>query len=325
MRRTVFVSSTFEDLKNYRSKAWDTLQEYDVNIRGMEKFGARTEKPLETSLAEVEQSDIYVGIIAYRLGTIDKKTRKSITQLEYEKAYELYKLGKKNREILIYFIDERNAKISPSFIDFGEKHEKLQAFKSILKENHTIATFVDEDHLAERLKIDFHRLLTKKESEKEEKVNEYGNSEDKIHKFILLPKVYSGKEIRLKLKFNKEPFPASKSVCNAFNLIYGATIGYSIEFIIPKIKEKFTEYAFITEELVDNLFKIEDRNDVEVYAKLLFSETNIAEYKANFVGETRYYISDAISNIGYLSSDFGKTTISAEGSMILLITKIVEN
>jgi len=164
MKRTVFLSSPFEDLRNHRRKVWKTLEKYDVNIRGMEKFGARTEKPLETSLAEVEQSDVYVGIIAYRLGTINKKTGKSITQLEYEKAYELYRLDSKRMEILIYFINERNSRISPSFIDFGEKHEKLEAFKSILKESHTITTFVDEDDLAEKLKIDFDQLFTKKES-----------------------------------------------------------------------------------------------------------------------------------------------------------------
>lgn len=323
MRRTVFISSTFKDLKKHRGKAWDTLQEYDVNIRGMERFGARSEKPLQTSLAEVEQSDIYVGLIAYRLGAIDNKTGKSITQLEYERTHELYERNKKDREILVYLIDP-DALIPVSCVDFGDKHEKLEAFKSVLKENHTIGKFTDENDLAEKLRVDFDRLLTKKEAQKQKKTNEYRNSKDKIRRFMLLPATCSGKEIKLRLKFDGKPFPASKSLCNAFNLTYGATIGYSIKFIMPKIKEKFTEYAFIAEELVDNLLKMEDKNDVELYAKLAFSETRVEEYRANFLEKT-FFDSHLLAVSKLSLEDFGKRTISPEGSMILLVTKIVKN
>lgn len=86
MRKTVFISSTYEDLKQHRAKIWDVLNKFDVNIRGMEQFGARKETPLNTCISEVEQSDIYIGIIAMRLGSIELNTEKSYTQLEYEKA-----------------------------------------------------------------------------------------------------------------------------------------------------------------------------------------------------------------------------------------------
>lgn len=135
MRKTVFISSTYEDLKEHRAKTWDILNNFDVNIRGMEEFGTRKETPLQTCLSEVEQSDIYIGIIAMRLGSIEPSTEKSYTQLEYEKAPELKK------DILIYIFDKNNGSIKTNFIDFGEKHEKLLAFKSILKERHTIDTF----------------------------------------------------------------------------------------------------------------------------------------------------------------------------------------
>ena len=60
---TVFVSSTFEDLKSHRRAVWSALEQFEVNVRGMEAFGARPDAPIDTCLAEVEQSDIYVGII----------------------------------------------------------------------------------------------------------------------------------------------------------------------------------------------------------------------------------------------------------------------
>ena len=50
MKKTVFISSTFEDLAEHRRAIWDLLEEFDVRIRGMEKFGARKESPLETSV-----------------------------------------------------------------------------------------------------------------------------------------------------------------------------------------------------------------------------------------------------------------------------------
>lgn len=135
MKKTVFISSTFEDLKNHRRKIWDLLEKYDVAVRGMERFGARKESPLTTCLSEVEQCDIFVGIIAFRLGSVDEGSGKSFTQREYERAYEL------NRDILIYMMDEKDSKISLHHVDFDENREKLLAFKSILKERHTVDFF----------------------------------------------------------------------------------------------------------------------------------------------------------------------------------------
>src|SRR5450830_245397 len=152
MKRTVFISSTFVDLKEHRKKMWEILTTYEVNIRGMERFGARKEAPLQTCLVEVEQSDIFVGVISYRLGTVDSLSLKSFVQLEYEKALEL------DKEILIYLIDDINGKVSPTYVDFGENHDKLESFKSILKERHTIDTFIDETDLGEKLKRKFDEL-----------------------------------------------------------------------------------------------------------------------------------------------------------------------
>lgn len=326
MKKTVFVSSTFEDLKRHRSKVWDTLEEYDVNVRGMERFGARTAKPLETCLAEVELSDVYVGIVAFRLGTVDKESGKSFTQLEYERAYRLYQSDeKKGMEVLIYFADENSPGIPPSCVDGGKKREKLEVFKSILRDNHTVATFTDEDHLVETLKLDFGALLTRKQPERKAKANEYKDSENKIQNFMLLPVVYSGKEIRLKLKLDGEPFSASKQVCSAFNLTYGATIFYRTELILPKIERKFAEYVFVTENLTDTVLKIQNKNNVEVRAKLAFSETTIESFRARFITETVHYWSPLSVAMDPLSLPYDRpkaVTTPAEGSMILLITKV---
>ncbi len=63
MNRSVFVSSTYEDLKEHRKAVWDLPGSYDVQMRGMERFGDRTNDALSTCLTECEQSDVYVGIV----------------------------------------------------------------------------------------------------------------------------------------------------------------------------------------------------------------------------------------------------------------------
>jgi hypothetical protein len=51
----------------------------DAAFPGMEYFGSRSGSPTDASLAEVDQSDIYVGIFAYRYGS-------GITEAEYRRA-----------------------------------------------------------------------------------------------------------------------------------------------------------------------------------------------------------------------------------------------
>lgn len=310
MKKTVFISSTFEDLKLHRAKVWEVLEEFDVNIRGMEQFGARKDEPLSTCLAEVEQSDIYVGIIALKLGSIDKKSGKSITQLEYEKAVDL------GKDILIYLIDEKNTRVSPSLIDFGEKHNRLVAFKSILKENHTVDSFVDESDLAEKLKRRFGDALSKKKPT-DEKENEYENSEDILNKFCLMPMKFSGREIKIEVRLMGDPFPVSKSICKIFGFEYGKTIGIHIDIIKPKLKEKYLENLFIDYRLVDEFLKFSYKDKVEILAKVLFSDSPINTVSASFL--TRTY-----STLDYDPMEEFTTTIPAEGTMILVLTKVLD-
>src|SRR6266404_1281437 len=145
MNKTVFISSTYDDLKEYRRAVWELLEKFDVNVRGMEQFGARKEAPLATCLAEVEQSDVYLGVIAFRLGSIDSQTGRSFTQIEYERAHEL------GKEVLIYLVDEQNALFAVRYIDQYEKKKKLEAFKGLLRERHTTESFTTVEDLKEKL------------------------------------------------------------------------------------------------------------------------------------------------------------------------------
>lgn len=303
-KRTVFISSTFEDLTAERRKIWELLASYDVNVRGMERFGARKASALETCIAEVEQSDIYIGIISFRLGSIEPNTGKSYTQLEYEKALET------NKDIWFYIRDDKNSKISPQFIDYGEKHEKLQSFKSIIKERHTVDPFTDEIDLEEKLRRKFDEVLKRKLAE--EATDEYEKSKRIIDRFLLVPKVYSGREILLKGRLISGPFPASKAICSAFNFEYGKTIGLEIFIIEPDNTANHLQYVFTDHSNLDRLLTISAESEFEFYSQLQFSENPVNNEKANFKDVTYSYLNMSFNPTGMQSK-----TVKAEGSIIL--------
>ena len=154
MIQKVFISSTYGDLIPYRKKIWEDLDNLSFTILGMEKFGARKSAPLDTCLEEVSNSDIFIGIISFRFGSVDKLSKKSFTQLEYEKAFSL------DKEIMIYLMDD-NALVYPSNVDKGINSLRLENFKKILKDRHTIDTFKEPDELAKKISDRLNVLVRK--------------------------------------------------------------------------------------------------------------------------------------------------------------------
>ncbi len=149
----VFVGSTFEDMKDYRTAVTDALQRLETVARGMEYFGSRPGTPKDECLKAVRESRIYIGIFAMRYGTVDEETGKSMTHLELEEA-ELIGLP-----VLIYLIDEEHQPVLPRFVDTGEEAKKLAALKKHLKKEHTVSFFTTPADLARRISQDLPRVL----------------------------------------------------------------------------------------------------------------------------------------------------------------------
>ena len=85
----IYLSSTYEDLKDYREAVARALRRLDHHVGGMENYVAADERPLKKCLKDVEKCDVYVGIFASRYGYVpakDNPNRKSITELEYRQA-----------------------------------------------------------------------------------------------------------------------------------------------------------------------------------------------------------------------------------------------
>lgn len=311
-RKTIFISSTYEDMAPYRELLWEELAKYNVDIKGMERFGARHESPIETCLTEVAESDIFIGIIGMKMGSIIENKKKSFTQAEYEQAVTTEK------EIRIFIISNQS-KVRPIDVETDpEKLEILNSFKESLLKKHTVETFTSPEDLSEKVLYSIKKLIQKRSSVKEKNPNKSLKSKDLVQKFSLLPSLYDDKTIEVTVKFNKEFFAASKDICEAFYLPYGATIITSVEIISPVEAKGIFNQMLATRETAEELLLTQKDSTYIVQASMRFSEKLIKESRAHFLDETRL---NSMSSMIYGSSN-SIITIEKNATAILLIKGI---
>lgn len=153
--KKVFISSTYIDLKDYREAVQKTVKELELYDISMERFGARDNRPKEECLELIEkETDLFIGIYAYRYGYIVEGDNESILEHEYNKAKYC------NIPCLFYLIDE-NSEWLPSNIDTGEKREKLMKLKEKLMKEKIVARFTTIDDLAKSVSNSVSRHLLK--------------------------------------------------------------------------------------------------------------------------------------------------------------------
>jgi len=122
-RYQVFVSSTYADLKEERSKVMQTLMEIDCIPAGMELFPASDEEQFEFIKRIIDDCDYYLLIIGGRYGSVTEDGI-SFTELEYE-----YALSKGLR--VLAFLHSDPDEISFKKSDTEPKlREKLQNFRT---------------------------------------------------------------------------------------------------------------------------------------------------------------------------------------------------
>lgn len=155
----IYISSTFEDLKDYRLAAYRTLRQMQHDVISMEDYTAGDQRPLDKCLADVSACDIYVGIFAWRYGYIpdkDNPERKSITELEYRKAAD------ESKPRLIFLLDP-NADWKLAWTDMrtgeGEQGKRIDALRAELARNHTIGSFNSPDALSSKISVALQNAL----------------------------------------------------------------------------------------------------------------------------------------------------------------------
>ena len=82
----VFISSTYEDLKEERKRIIDVLLQSNCIPAGMELFSATDGAQMETIKSVIDLCDYYILILGERYGSISEETGKSYTEMEYDYA-----------------------------------------------------------------------------------------------------------------------------------------------------------------------------------------------------------------------------------------------
>jgi Domain of unknown function (DUF4062)/NACHT domain len=123
----VFISSTYLDNKERRKLVEDAILRLRMIPVGMERFAASARSVVAVSETEAKESDVYLGIVAHRYGSVDADSGMSVTEHEYDAA----KSAGKPR--LMFELDPEVAVVPDMDFDSGpdrwKKQEKLQAFK----------------------------------------------------------------------------------------------------------------------------------------------------------------------------------------------------
>lgn len=125
-RYQVFVSSTYEDLKEERMEVLHALLELDCIPCGMEYFPASSESQWKYITQLIDNCDYYMVIVGNRYGS-EAEDGKSYTQKEFEYAVE-----KGIPVIGFLHSDPTSISVKKSEIDAG-KQEKLKEFRKAIQ------------------------------------------------------------------------------------------------------------------------------------------------------------------------------------------------
>ena len=163
MKFKIFISSTSEDLRDYRAVAVHAAQRIGFDVVAMEDFGPDRAPPVDYCKQKVDTADIILGLYAHRYGfQPNGYDGKSITNLEYEWALAA------SKDICAFVIDD-NQPWLPKFIDDGDKKARLTEFKQTLSLKHVVDRFTTPEQLRSQLFEHLPELLARLEEKRNAK------------------------------------------------------------------------------------------------------------------------------------------------------------
>ena len=160
---TVFLCSTYVDLSEEREQILNAIRKLQLQHDSMEFFGARSNQAIETCLEEVRRSDLLVVVVGHRYGSLVPGREHSFSEAEYVEGH---RLGK---PCLVYLRSDE-VPVLPKFVERDPDNlRRLERWKSILHQRHTVAQFLDAYDLALQLSADIaHTIQSIQEAVKEE-------------------------------------------------------------------------------------------------------------------------------------------------------------
>jgi len=259
----IFVGSTFIDLKEYRKAAREALHRLETIVRGMEYFGSKPGSPVEECIAAVRSCKVYIGIFGMRYGSIPDGQELSMTHLEYKEAQD------NKMPSLIYIIDE-NQPIPPKHVETGVGATNLQKLKDSLLKRHVVSFFTTTDDLAAKILHDLPPVLKKFGTKVEGiiETDDISKSNDVLHRFKVLPKLWRGKEVVIEF-VNEAGFTSVvDEIASALNIDIGGSVRCNL-----KINRNRHWYTYGDGDLAEQLIDLEKNIAVKARAVTLFGVT----------------------------------------------------
>ena len=150
----IFVSSTFDDLIDYRQSVNAALR--DMGIKTLDVFAEKTQEAdlLQTSLLAMQNADLFLGIYASRYGALLDEQDISLTERLYNESDKL------ELPRFIYIVDPRED-WAISYMHTDYYGARMRIFLDRLKqENPNLRHFTTPDDLVEKLTFDLARFRT---------------------------------------------------------------------------------------------------------------------------------------------------------------------
>lgn len=141
---SIFISSTYEDLKKERQALMGVALENNFIPVGMEQFHAAPTSQWNVITKMIDECDLYLLVIGGRYGSIDKETDVSYTEKEYNYA--------KEKGLPVLVLIKKPSAITESEKDDGDdkydKMRKLDGFRErVQNDGNTVDFFTDINSL----------------------------------------------------------------------------------------------------------------------------------------------------------------------------------
>ena len=233
----VFISSTYEDMKDYRNAAADALTNIQAIPMGMERFTATTQPVIDRCYDEIRQCQFCVSIIGFRYGSLYKDSGLSYSELEFNEAERL------GIPILVFI---RKGSYDSDKINVKDL-TRLNRFKRKLQNsanNRLCAYFTTPEDLRDKLT----RALQDEFNRKNDNVDKHDPSKNdkksieeeyifgaSIYKnFIRLPGEYCEQTVRLRVRFDGTfgSWHLKEELFEAYNLPIGKALYLNDLFVI---------------------------------------------------------------------------------------------
>jgi len=139
----VFISSTFDDLKEHRDAVVKAVLQLGHLPVGMEMFSAGDQTQWETIKSYIDSSDYYLVVLAHRYGSKDPASGIGYTEQEYDYAGE-------QRVPRLGFVIDRNANWPMNQVQ-KDTIAELDAFKEKVAKNRIVKFWDTSDKLTSQV------------------------------------------------------------------------------------------------------------------------------------------------------------------------------